>query len=129
MKNSWIYRLLSGTLALLLLVLTLATVLVGCTGVEEATGTAGSSSTDASGTTFENATTPISNLPDDLNYGNDTVTILSFYREGWTSGELDAEGFNSDPVNNAVYERNQLVETQLGIKLSCILEKTMIRKS
>lgn len=124
MSSSLIRRFSSGTLAVLLLVLAFATGLIGCRdNEEETTGSTGSTSTGGSETASENTTAPVSHLPNDLNYGNDTVTILSFYREGWTSGELNAEGFNSDPVNNAVYERNQLVENQLGVKLSCILEK------
>ncbi len=56
-------------------------------------------------------------LPDDLDYGGDEVVIYSRYREGWTSGEIAAEEIISEPVNDAVYERNRFVENRLKVKI------------
>ena len=61
-------------------------------------------------------------LPDDLNYGGDEIVILSRYREGWTSGEIAVEKLNSEPVNDAVFERNKFVEDRLGVKIISVEE-------
>ena len=61
-------------------------------------------------------------LPDDLNYGGDEITIISRYREGWTSGEIAVPELISEPVNDAVYERNKAVEERLGVKIVSIEE-------
>ena len=63
-------------------------------------------------------------LPDDLNYNDDEVTILSRYREGWTAGEIAVKELNSEPVNDAVYERNKAVEERLGVKIISLEENT-----
>lgn len=62
------------------------------------------------------------NLPDDLNYGGDTITFISQYVEGITSGELSVPELNSDPINDAVYERNKFVENRLNIKIEHLEE-------
>lgn len=59
-------------------------------------------------------------LPDNLNYEGDEVTIVSRYREGWTSGEIAVEKINNEPVNDAVYERNKMVETRLGVTINSV---------
>lgn len=74
-----------------------------------------------------NATTTVSkseaetevrdDLPADLNYGGDEIVIFSRYRAGWTSGEISVPKLNNDPVNDAVYERNKLVEQRLGVSI------------
>jgi hypothetical protein len=61
-------------------------------------------------------------LPDDLNFGGDKITFISHYREGWTSGEIAVEGLISEPVNDAVYERNKAVEERLGVEIVSIEE-------
>lgn len=63
------------------------------------------------------------NLPGNLNYGGDTVTIISRDMEGWTRGEVSVDGLNGDPVNDAVFERNKAVESRLNIKINSILDK------
>ncbi len=62
------------------------------------------------------------NLPDDLDYGGDEIIILSRYREGWTSGEIAVENLTSEPVNDAVYERNKAVEERLSVEIVSIEE-------
>ena len=62
-------------------------------------------------------------LPDDLNYGGREITIISRYREGWTSGEIAVKELISEPVNDAVYERNKAVEERLGVTIVSVEEK------
>ena len=69
------------------------------------------------------ATTELTDdLPDDLDYGEDEIIILSRYREGWTSGEIAVEELRSEPVNDAVFERNKAVEERLNVKITSIEE-------
>ena len=63
-------------------------------------------------------------LPEDLNYGDDEVTIISRYKEGWTSGEISVEGVTGEPVNDAVFERNKAVEERLGVKIVSVEDNT-----
>ncbi len=56
-------------------------------------------------------------LPDDLYYDGDEITILSRYVQGWTSGEITPEeGISGDRVNDTVFERNKYVEDRLGVR-------------
>ena len=61
-------------------------------------------------------------LPDDLHYDGDKITVISRYREGWTSGEIAVKELLSEPVNDAVYERNKAVEERLGVEIVSIEE-------
>lgn len=61
-------------------------------------------------------------LPDELDYNEDEVVIISRYREGWTAGEIAVEKITNEPVNDAVYERNLNVEEELNVKLTSIEE-------
>ena len=64
------------------------------------------------------------NLPEDLYYDDDEISIISRYVEGWTSGEIAVPGLNSEPVNDAVFERNKAVEERLGVKIISIEDST-----
>ena len=64
------------------------------------------------------------NLPEDLYYDDDEISIISRYVEGWTSGEIAVPGLNSEPVNDAVFERNKAVEERLGVKIISIEDAT-----
>lgn len=68
----------------------------------------------------EQETELVDSLPDDLNYNDTDITIISRYREGWTSGEIAVKGLISEPVNDAVYERNKATEARLGVRIVSI---------
>ena len=63
-------------------------------------------------------------LPEDLFYDDDEVTIISRYKEGWTDSEISVEGVTGEPVNDAVFERNKAVEERLGIKIINVQDNT-----
>ena len=63
-------------------------------------------------------------LPGNLNYGGDEVTILSRNYGSDIVDEVYVDSLRSDPVNDAVYERNKEVEERLGIKINSIREST-----
>ena len=81
-----------------------------------------STSTENGPTDTAQETELTDDLPDDLNYGGDEIVILSRYREGWTSGEIAVEKLNSEPVNDAVFERNRFVGDRLGVKIISVEE-------
>jgi hypothetical protein len=61
-------------------------------------------------------------LPEDLDYGGETVVIMQHPFQGgdwsdWLSRDLFSEGFNGEPVNDAVYSRNIAVEDRLNVHL------------
>ncbi len=62
-------------------------------------------------------------LPEELDFGNQEIVIISRDLQGWTSGEISVENLTSDLVNDAVYERNKLVEERLHVKINSILDK------
>ena len=70
----------------------------------------------------ETETELVDELPDDLDYNQDEIVILSRYREGWTSGEIAVPELTGEEVNDAVYERNATVEARLGVKIVSIEE-------
>ena len=65
---------------------------------------------------------PTDNLPADLSYGGETITVISRDYEGWTRGEISVSALNSDPVNDSIFERNKAVEQRLNIKINSILD-------
>ncbi len=108
------------TLSLLLALLLLGSSLVSC-----ATGADDPIDTDSQTTAAEEEEDAIKdNLPADLNYGGDTITFISQYVEGITSGEIAVPGLTSDPINDSVFERNKFVENRLNIKISHITENS-----
>ena len=56
------------------------------------------------------------NLPDNLNYNDATITILSRGRE-WCKDEVSVAEMTGDVIGDAVYERNTAVEERLGVKI------------
>ena len=107
-------RFLSGFLALLMLTGSLA----ACATTDD--DPSGESRAPESVT--EGETEIRDNLPGDLNYGGETITIISRDLEGWTRGEISVEKLTGDPVNDAIYERNKAVESRLNIKIESILD-------
>ena len=60
------------------------------------------------------------NLPDDLNFGDTPLVLLTRTGDDDTKREFIAEKDDADVVSSAVFERNSLVEDRLGIKLEII---------
>lgn len=117
------FRFRTSCISLLLALAMLAASLCACAVPGEPTA----SQTDPSNTAVTSAdasennaeTTPSCSLPE-LDYGGDEIVILSRYREGWTAGEIAVESILHEPVNDAVYERNKIVEDRLNIKIRSV---------
>ncbi len=110
-------RLLCTLLAFLML---LGSLVACATGEDDPSGTTAAADTVVTEPESETAITD--DLPDDLDYNEDEVVIISRYREGWSSGEIAVEKLNSDLVNDAVFERNRFVEDRLNVKITSIEE-------
>lgn len=54
-------------------------------------------------------------VPDTLNFNNYTFRVMTIDADGLYT-EFDVEGFNSDPVNDAIYERNRIIENAYHVK-------------
>ncbi len=116
------FRFRVSCISLLLAVSMLAASLCACANNGENTESPSATEnavTSADVSENSSETTPECSLPD-LDYGGEEIVILSRYREGWTSGEIAVEGILHEPVNDAVYERNKIVEDRLKIKISSV---------
>ena len=76
---------------------------------------------EETGSETETDNSLICDLPKDLNYGGDEVTII-YAKASGREDELVSEGLGNGTVSDAVYERNQMVETQLKIKFALVAE-------
>ena len=112
-------RILSGVLAALMLAGSLASCATGDDPVE-------TNAPDTAQAVTEADTELRDQLPDDLDYANDEIVLISRDIGMGLADEIYAEGLNSDPVNDAIYERNKEVETRLGIKITSIRDSEAI---
>ena len=110
---------LTRTLAALLALLMLVSSFAAC-------GETTDDPANIQGTTAPTETEPETELtdwlPDGLRYDGTEITIISRYREGWTSGEIAVKEIISEPVNDAVFERNKATEERLGVEIVSIEE-------
>ncbi len=114
-------RLLSAILASLLL----ASSLTACaTSTDDPEDT--KTPTQSTAVSGEDDTELKDNLPDDLDYKNDEVVFISRDIGMGLADEIYAERITSDPVNDAVFERNKAVEARLGIKITSIRDSEAI---
>ncbi len=60
-------------------------------------------------------------LPDNLNYGGDTIVFINDIASESLPDEIYAESLNSDPVNDIIFERNKAVESRLNVKIERVL--------
>ena len=107
-------------LSLLLAGLIMTSSLVACaSGTDDPTDTASTQSTPNTGDDDEIR----DNIPDDLDFGGETVTFISQYVEGLTSGQITVPDLKSEPINDAIFERNKYVENRLNIEIVNIEER------
>ena len=96
--------------AVLLLFATLTAVLAACVEPETNEG-----ETTASEQTTE--LTQLDAVPDELDFDGDDVVIISRALQGWTWDEVSVPELNSEPVNDAIYNRNIVVNDRLGVNI------------
>ena len=112
-------RILSAILAALMLAGSLAS----CATGDEETETQAATQTNA---VTEEDTALRDELPDDLDYANDAIVLISRDIGMNLADEIYAEALNSDPVNDAIFERNKAVESRLNVKITSIRDTEAI---
>ena len=95
-------------LAMLLAVLMLASLLVGCADTGE-----GENETTAA-TEQETGVLDLLNVPD-KKYNGKEVMFLTRDAAEWTTVDIFAEELDSDPINDAVYRRNDAIQTKYDV--------------
>ena len=96
---------------LLLLFATLTALLAACAdtsdvGVGETTATEENTETEQ-----------LDHVPDDLKYNGEDIVILSRAKAGWTWDEVAVPELNSEPVNDAIFNRNITVGDRLNVNI------------
>ncbi len=105
-------------LASLLAALMLAGSLTACANEDDPADTKAPGQTTEA--VSEGETELTDNLPDDLDFNDDEINIIARDRLGWTDREIAVDKLNGDPINDAVYERNKLVEDRLNVRINHI---------
>ena len=59
----------------------------------------------------------LDNLPEDLKYDDKEVVILNRSMQGWTNDEIAVPEQNSEPVNDAMFDRNLVIYERLGVNI------------
>lgn len=114
-------RILSLALACLLLASSVS--LAACSAPVEPSDTAADTTSAANAETESPANDRLNardNLPDDLDFGDATLVLLTRTGDDDTRREFVAEKEDADVVSSAVFERNSLVEDRLHVKLEII---------
>ena len=98
-------------LALLLVLATMISVLVACAE--------GDNGQQGGGTVNNETGAPeqLDNIPTDLKFDGEEVTIISRAFTGWTWDEVAVPELNSEPVNDAIFNRNVKVGDRLNITI------------
>lgn len=110
-------RVLSCLLALLT-VLALCSNVISCAAQTDDAATANDSGTEADSET-ETAEGPDQTLdtPEGLNFNNTVFRVLSIdYGTERMMTHFDVEKLNAEPINDAIYERNRVIENLYGVK-------------
>ena len=98
-------------LALLLVFATLLSVLVACAEGENG------DDTDTVAAEESQDPSKLDNIPDDLKFDGEDVVIISRAFLGWTWDEVAVPELNSEPVNDAIFNRNVKVGDRLNINI------------
>ncbi|MBO5841555.1 MAG: hypothetical protein J6R46_01005, partial [Clostridia bacterium] len=69
--------------------------------------------------TEEESTEPahLDNIPEDLKFNGEDIVILNRALMGWTWDEVAVPEQNSDPVNDAMFNRNITVTDRLNVNI------------
>ncbi len=102
--------LMKKILALILLAATLILVLAACVEPEQQ-----EVQSSVSDETAE--LTRLDAVPDELDFGGEDVVIISRALQGWTLDEVAVPELTSEPVNDAIYNRNLVVSDRLGVNI------------
>ena len=96
---------------LLLLFATLTALLAACADTSDV-GTGETTATEENTETEQ-----LDHVPDDLKYNGEDIVILSRAKAGWTWDEVAVPELNSEPVNDAIFNRNIVVGDRLNVNI------------
>ena len=96
--------------AILLLVATLLASLAACAETQEG-------ETDQSAAVESEEVTALDNVPADLKYNGEDIVVISRSMQGWTQDEVYVPELNSEPVNDAMFNRNVAVSDRLNVNI------------
>ena len=102
--------------ALFLVCITLISLFASCAETEEQ---------PVDTTVAEESTDPVQldRVPAELKFDGEDVTILNRSMFGWTADEIAVPEQNSDPVNDAMFNRNVTISDRLGVNIvSCPID-------
>ena len=97
-------------MSILMLLATLAMTLAAC--VEVPDPEQGGQASQEQGETLL-----LDNIPEDLKFNGEDVVILSRSMAGWTQDEIAVPELNSEPVNDAMFNRNIAVGDRLNVNI------------
>lgn len=99
-------------LTVLLVLATLLSTLAACVDapVEEG-GTDGSAVEETTELLY------LDNLPEDLKFNGEDIVILNRALQGWTADEVAVPELNSEPVNDAMFNRNVAIADRLKLNI------------
>ncbi len=119
MRMERLRRLLCPALAVLLAAVSLAG-LTSCGETVESRETAGLTNAPTAPGTMAETEGPSQTLDvPDVHYNGLSFRVLSIEFDDSAYTRLDVEGYTSEPVNDAIYERNRLIEDRFGIRFEC----------
>ncbi len=99
------------SIALFLLIATLLVSLIACAE--------GQQEEQSDTTAVAEDTTPavLDNVPADLKYDGEDIVVISRSMQGWTQDEVYVPELNSEPVNDAMFNRNVAVSDRLNVNI------------
>ena len=115
-------RFLCLFLAGLMLVSTLA--MTACGTTEETPTDTSATTQGADQEADTNNTDYVCDLPDELDYGDETINVIFAKHPGREDELVSSGGIEAGVLSSAVYERNVAVEVDLGVKLNYIPNDT-----
>lgn len=99
-------------LVLFLLLVTLIPIMAAC-----AEGAQSQTDTDTSAEPESTEPQRLDDIPADLFYDDQDIVVLSRAFVGWTADEIAVPELNSEPVNDAVFNRNLTISERLSVNI------------
>ena len=98
-------------IALLLVFATLTLSLIACAEGQ------GEEQTDGSAVSEGEEDQILDNLPEDLKFNGEDIVILNRELQGWTADEIAVPELNTEPVNDAMFNRNVAITDRLNVHI------------
>ena len=98
------------TVTILLLIATLMISLAACAEGEQG-------QTDDSAVQEGTDPAVLDNIPADLKFNGEDIVILNRELQGWTADEIAVPELNTEPVNDAMFNRNVVINDRLNVNI------------